>query len=73
MFGLIYLPYEVLANIVGHVDFDDVFSLGITCKALTFLLAEESIAKMLIQVGFSSVESCGFEVMGFQLLTVRTE
>jgi hypothetical protein len=55
MFGLIYLPYEVLANIVGHVDFDDVFSLGLTCKALNYLLTEESIAKILVQVGFSSV------------------
>ena len=50
MFGLIYLPYEVLANIVGQVDFDDIFSLGLTCKALKYLLTEESIAKVLMEV-----------------------
>lgn len=49
MFGLICLPYEVLANIVSHVDFDDVFSMGLTCKALNYFLTEESICKVIVQ------------------------
>jgi hypothetical protein len=50
MFGLISLPYEVLSYIVTSIDFDDVFNLALTCKALKFLLTEESICKSIIQV-----------------------
>lgn len=47
---LITLPYEVLACIVGNVSIDDVFSLGLTCKALEFLITEDSICKSINQV-----------------------
>jgi hypothetical protein len=50
MKGLIALPYEVLANIISNVDFDDVVSLGKTCKAFKFLRIEESICKSVVQV-----------------------
>jgi len=50
MFGLLSLPYEVLSNIVDNVDFDDVFNIGLTCKALKFLLTEDSICKSIVQV-----------------------
>lgn len=50
MFGLLAVPYEVLANIVGNLEFDDVFSLGQTCKDFQFLLLEESISKAVVQV-----------------------
>jgi hypothetical protein len=50
MFGLVSLPYEVLSNIVGNINFDDVWSLGQTCKELSFLLREESICKLIVQV-----------------------
>ena len=61
MFGLIYLPYEVLANIVGQVDFDDIFSLGLTCKALNYLLTEESIAKVLMEVKYHPISHVLFK------------
>ena len=50
MFGLVSLPYEVLSNIVGNINFDDVYNLGRTCKELKFLLTEESISKLVVQV-----------------------
>jgi hypothetical protein len=50
MLCLVSLPYEVLSYIVSNIDFDDVFSLGLTCKALKFLLTEESICKSIVQV-----------------------
>ena len=50
MLCLVYLPYEVLSCIVSNIDFDDVFNLGITCKELNFLLTEESICKLIVQV-----------------------
>lgn len=50
MFGLAALPYEVIANIVTSINFDDVFNLAATCRALSFLLTEESICKSIIQV-----------------------
>jgi hypothetical protein len=50
MFGLISLPYEVLSNIVEHINFDDVFNLGRTCKHFRYLLTEESICKSIVQV-----------------------
>ena len=50
MKGLTTLPYEVLANIVSNVDFDDIVSLGRTCKAFDFLRIEESICKSVVQV-----------------------
>jgi len=50
MFGLVSLPYEVLSNIVGNINFDDVWSLGQTCKELSFLFREESICKLIVQV-----------------------
>jgi len=50
MFGLLCVPYEVLANIVGNIDFDDVFNLALTCKELKFLIEEESICKSIVQV-----------------------
>ena len=50
MFGLIFLPYEVLSNIVANLNFEDVFNLGRTCKELSFLLTEESISKLVVRV-----------------------
>ena len=50
MFGLAALPYEVTANIVGRINFDDVFNLAATCRALSFLLKEERICKSIVQV-----------------------
>jgi hypothetical protein len=50
MKGLIALPYEVLSNIVSSVDFDDVVSLGRTCKFFKYLHTEESICKNVVQV-----------------------
>jgi hypothetical protein len=50
MFGLLCVPYEVLANIVGNIDFDDVFNLALACKELKFLIEEESICKSIVQV-----------------------
>ncbi|TVY64244.1 hypothetical protein LSUE1_G008934, partial [Lachnellula suecica] len=49
MFGLLCVPYEVLANIVGNIDFDDVFNLALTCKGLKFLIEEESNCKSIVQ------------------------
>ncbi|TVY64190.1 hypothetical protein LSUE1_G008059, partial [Lachnellula suecica] len=49
MFGLLCVPYEVLANIVGNIDFDDVFNLALSCKELKFLITEESICKSIVQ------------------------
>ncbi|KAG4031850.1 hypothetical protein MFRU_008g02050 [Monilinia fructicola] len=49
MFNLISLPYEVLSNIITNIDFDDVFNLGLSCQALKYLLAEESICKLVVQ------------------------
>lgn len=50
MLNLNTLPYEVLSNIVGNINFDDVFSLGLTCKSFKFFLTEESLAKSIVQV-----------------------
>jgi len=50
MLGLISLPYEVLSNIVGNVSIEDAFSLGQTCQSLKYLLKEESICKLILQV-----------------------
>jgi hypothetical protein len=50
MKGLITLPYEVLSNIVSNLEFDDVVSLGRTCRAFEFLRIEESICKSVVQV-----------------------
>jgi hypothetical protein len=52
MLGLISLPYEVLANIIGNVDFDDVFNLARTCQSFMFLITEESLCKKIVQVSF---------------------
>jgi len=54
MFGLISLPYEVLANVVENISFDDAFNLGRTCKHFKYLLTEESISKTIVQVCYSS-------------------
>jgi hypothetical protein len=50
MLNLIHLPYEVLANIVDHISFDDVLNVGMACKALNYVLTEESICKIILQV-----------------------
>ncbi|TVY29712.1 hypothetical protein LHYA1_G000859 [Lachnellula hyalina] len=50
MFGLLCVPYEVLANIVGNIDFDDVFNLALVCKELKFIVMEENICKNIVQV-----------------------
>lgn len=50
MFGLLCLPYEVLANIVGNIDFDDVFNLALVCKELKFIVMEENFCKNIVQV-----------------------
>lgn len=50
MLNLISLPYEVLSNIVGSIDFEDLYNLGRTCHGLTYLLTEESICKTIVQV-----------------------
>ena len=52
MQGLTTLPYEVLANIVSHVHFDDIICLGRTCTFFQYLHTEESICKCLVQVRF---------------------
>ncbi|TVY37206.1 hypothetical protein LOCC1_G005792, partial [Lachnellula occidentalis] len=49
MFGLLCVPYEVLANIVGNIDFDDVFNLALSCKELKFIVMEENICKKIVQ------------------------
>lgn len=49
MFDLLSLPYEVLSNIVEHINFDDVFNLGRTCRHFVYLLTEESICKTIVQ------------------------
>lgn len=48
--NLIALPYEVLANIVASLDFDDVFNLASTCSQMKYLITEESICKSILQV-----------------------
>lgn len=50
MCNLLSLPYELLAIIVVHIEFDDVYNLGRSCKSLRFLLTNESICKSIIQV-----------------------
>ncbi len=54
MFGLVTLPYEVLSNIADNLSFDDVFSLGRSCRDFQFLLTEERICKLFVQVRFPS-------------------
>jgi len=49
MLNLLSLPYEVLSNIVGNLDFDDYYSLGLTCTQLQFLLFEDGICKLVVQ------------------------
>ncbi|TVY91236.1 hypothetical protein LAWI1_G003701, partial [Lachnellula willkommii] len=49
MFGLLCVPYEVLANIVGNIDFDDVFNLALVCKELKFIVMEENFCKNIVQ------------------------
>ncbi|ATZ57101.1 hypothetical protein BCIN_14g02740 [Botrytis cinerea B05.10] len=49
MFNLLSLPYEVLSNIIANINFDDVFNLGLSCKALKYLLTEESICRLIVQ------------------------
>lgn len=82
MFGLLCVPYEVLANIVGNIDFDDVFNLALTCKELKFLIEEESICKSIVQVSKFHLPSrqkrcqMGYIMVRlpiFQLLTIREE
>jgi len=53
MLGLISLPYEVLSNIIDNVTIEDAFSLSQTCQALQYLLKEESICKLILQVSCS--------------------
>lgn len=50
MLGLLSLPYEVLSSIVGSIDFDDVFNLGLTCKSFKFLITEESLCRVIVLV-----------------------
>ena len=52
MFNLLSLPYEVLSNIIANINFDDVFNLGLSCKALKYLLTEESICRLIVQVSY---------------------
>ena len=74
MFGLAALPYEVTANIVSRISFDDVFNLAATCRALLFLLREERICKSIVQVHALRLHYiCHLKVVRpcmFQLLTI---
>ena len=56
MCRLTSLPYEVVAKVADSLSFDDVFSLGRTCKQFLFLLTEDRICKSLLARGFGSVE-----------------
>jgi hypothetical protein len=47
--------HEELSSIVSNVDFDDVVSLGGTCKAFGFLHIEESICKSVVQVSTDAI------------------
>lgn len=71
MFGLLCVPYEVLATIVRNIDFDDVWNLALTCKELEFLIREDSICKSIVQVSeqVSSKSSSKYCQMGYK--TVR--
>lgn len=44
------LPYDVLFNIIATMSLEDVVHLGLTCKALTFLLKDPSVCNRLIDV-----------------------
>jgi hypothetical protein len=70
MKGLTTLPYEVLSNIVSNVDFDDVVSLGRTCKAFEFLRIEESICKSVVQVSYRQVlVMCPHDAVRYQIFS----
>lgn len=59
MLNLNTLPYEVLSNIVGNINFDDVWSLSLTCKSFKYFLTEESLAKSILSVS-KIRKSCQF-------------
>jgi len=63
MLNLLSLPYEVLSNIVGNLDFDDYYSLGLTCTQLQFLLFEDGICKLVVQVSREVVDVIWFSMM----------
>jgi hypothetical protein len=63
MLNLLSLPYEVLANIVGNIDFDDYYSLGLTCTQLQFLLFEDRICKLVVQVSRDVLDVMWFSTM----------
>lgn len=70
MLRLIQLPYEVLANIIDNIDFDDVLSVGSTCKALNYVLTEESICKVIVQVR-SEILRCGGPALSDPIMDVQ--
>ncbi|KAH8808050.1 hypothetical protein F5884DRAFT_821520 [Xylogone sp. PMI_703] len=49
MLGLLSLPYELLTYVVADISFDDVYNLGCTCRALQFLLKDESLCMSIAQ------------------------
>lgn len=50
MLNLLSLPYETLSNIVESIDLNDYYNLALSCKRLKFLLYEEGICKLVVQV-----------------------
>ena len=67
MLGLLCLPYEVLANIVENIDFDDVFNLAQVGKGLKFLIIEESISKRIVQVSKFHLFVVRWGILGVRL------
>lgn len=46
--GLQRLPYEIMANIAGHLDVDEVFDLSRTCRHFQYLVREERFCRAII-------------------------
>lgn len=53
MLSLLSLPYEVLSTIVESISFNDYYNLGLSCRHLSFLLKEEQICKLVVQVSLT--------------------
>jgi hypothetical protein len=63
MLNLLSLPYDVLTNIVSSISFDDYYNLGCSCKQLSFLLREDRICKLALQVSLpAKFQSCAHRV-----------
>ena len=50
MYGLVTLPRDVIFNIAAFLNSEDVYSLSLVCRELEWVVINESLCKLLVEV-----------------------